>query len=302
MHKLVQLSGISKKYGNKQVLSDISFSLNAGDILGYIGPNGAGKTTTMKIICNLCRTDTGSVYLGEEREKTRIGIVFDYNGLYSDLTARENLEFFLRLYQVPDKEKSVDRLLDMVQLSNVKNERVKTFSKGMARRLVLARAFIQEPDVLIMDEPFDGLDVESQYLIIRFLREWMTAGERGILFTSHNMKEIQSFCNRLVIIDQGKILSSGSVEELLQAHYKGLCIRLSSLADCDRLLRGLSGLYQDWEQQGEKIFIHTAIEKNEMIIQKIIEQNIRFREITEVTESLEEIYIKEVGRNEKRNC
>lgn len=298
MEQLLQLSGIHKSYGNKQVLSGIDFSLASGDILGYIGPNGAGKTTTLKIICNLCRADAGTVLTGDGTKQVRLGVVFDYNGLYPNLTARENLQFFLKLYNIPDKERRLGQILELVELSDVMDQRIKTFSKGMARRLVLARAFIQEPDLLIMDEPFDGLDVESQYLMTRFLKRWVTEENHGILFTSHNMKEIQDFCNRIIFIKDGSIPMQGTVEELLQAHFKGLRIHVSHEEDVEKTCNILSDFYQGFEKKENQICFYTDREKREPMLQAFIAAQIPFREIVEITDNLEEIYIREVGRNE----
>lgn len=297
MEQLLQLSEIYKSYGNKQVLSGVSFSLTHGDILGYIGPNGAGKTTTMNIICNLCKADSGTVFLGDGSKQVRLGVVYDYNGLYPNLTAKENLQFFLRLYGSSNKDKRIEEALDLVGLSDVKDQRVKTFSKGIARRLVLARTLIHDPDLLIMDEPFDGLDVESQYLMTRFLKQWVKE-EHGILITSHNMKEIQHFCNRIVFIKNGIVPLQGTVQELLQKNFKGIRIHISNLKDGEKLCEILSGLYQQYERDKDQILFYTRKENNERIIQTLIAHQFPFREIVEVTDSLEEIYIREVGEHE----
>lgn len=298
MEQLLQLSGVHKSYGDKQVLSGIDFSLAAGDILGYIGPNGAGKTTTMKIICNLCKADAGSVLFGDGTEEVRLGVVFDYNGLYPNLTARENLQFFLKLYNSSDKEKRLDQFLDLVGLSDVMNQRVRFFSKGMARRLVLARTLIHEPNLLLMDEPFDGLDVESQYLMKRFLKQWVKEENHGILFTSHNMREIQEFCNRIILLKKGSIPIQGTVEALLQAHFRGIRIHVSHAEDVERTCDILSGFYRDFERNENQICFYMDKEAREPMIQAFIKAQIPFREIVEVTDSLEEIYIGEVEKNE----
>lgn len=298
MEQLLQLSDIHKSYGDKKVLAGIDFSLAAGDILGYIGPNGAGKTTTMKVICNLCKADSGSVLIGDGSEKIRLGVVFDYNGLYPNLTAKENLQFFLKLYNDSEKVKRLEEFLDLVGLSDVTNQRVRFFSKGMARRLVLARTLIHEPNLLIMDEPFDGLDVESQYLMKGFLRQWAKEENHGILFTSHNMKEIQEFCNRIILLKNGSISIQGSVEAILQAHFRGIQIHVSHAEDVEKVYKILFGFYQSFEKNGNKICFYVDKEAREGMIQAFIAAQIPFREIIEVTDSLEEIYIREVEKNE----
>lgn len=298
MEHLLQLSDIHKSYGDKQVLSGIDFTLGAGDILGYIGPNGAGKTTTMKIICNLCKTDSGTVLIGNGEGEVRLGVVFDYNGLYPNLTAGENLQFFLKLYHQSHKETQLDHVLELVGLSDVKDQRVRFFSKGMARRLVLARTLIHEPNLLLMDEPFDGLDVESQYLMTQFLKQWVKEEQHGILFTSHNMKEIQEFCNRIILLKNGSIPMQGAVEDILQNHFKGIRIHVKQVEDVERACDALSGFYQEYEQKGDQVCFYTDKERGEQLIQAFIAAQISFREIVEVTDSLEEIYIREVGNNE----
>lgn len=298
MESLIQLSNIQKKYGEKQVLSDINLTIHSGDILGYIGPNGAGKTTTIKIICGLCKADSGLIQIGTQKHPIRLGVIFDYNGLYQNLTAKENLEFFARLYALPNANIQIQKLLELVGLINVSEQRVKTFSKGMSRRLALARAFLSQPDILIMDEPFDGLDVQSQYIMFSFLKKWAAEDSHGILITSHNMKEIQDFCNCISFLQNGKICLQGSTEEILQQHFKGLRIHLQNKSDMSALLTTLSDLYQQVNTKGSQAYLTTSFDKTNTIIKVLINSHIPFREITEVTETLEEIYIKEVNAHE----
>lgn len=302
MNKLLQLKNISKSYDNKSVLDNINLQLDSGDILGYIGPNGAGKTTTMKIICGLTKMNSGEIIIDNNQSGNpyKIGVIFDFNGLYLNMTAKENLLYYLKLYDIEKKlhDEEIEKALKLVNLNEVKDKKVKTFSKGMLRRLVIARTLIQSPNILILDEPFDGLDVESHYIIIRFFENWVKNGDRCILLTSHNMKEVAFICNKLAIINDGVILENATIKSILNDNFKCLRIHLRNTMTKNSIEKLFHGLFDKIILHDNELSIYTDKSNNEKIINKIITNEIQFSEIKEVTFDLEEIYMKKVGRNE----
>ena len=179
--KMIEVQDLTKKFNGKTVLNGINFQVNEGEIFGYLGPNGAGKTTTMRIVLGLLKPASGRALvfgkeLGDNGElRRRVGVLLENDGLYERLSAYENLNYYAQLYSVSDIEERIKNLLDFVGLSDRQNDRVGVFSKGMKRRLALARSIIHDPDVLFYDEPSAGLDPEAQKmvrdLILRLARE-----------------------------------------------------------------------------------------------------------------------------------
>lgn len=217
MNAIVEFKGLDKQIGNTMVVENINFSIYSNDIFGYLGPNGAGKTTTIRLLLGLLTPTKGEVLVDgrnpnikDVREK--IGFCLDDDGLYNDLTAWDNLEFFDRIYNSRQgRQKRIRDVLEKIELSSVNNKRVWEFSKGMKRRLALGRALISNPILLVLDEPMSGLDPDGQLLfrgIIKNLAQNIT-----IFLSSHNLAEVENICNRVAIINK-TILVSDSVENL----------------------------------------------------------------------------------------
>ena len=218
----LRADSISYAYGDRQAVVDVSFTVDRGEVLGLLGPNGAGKSTAIKMLTGQLVADDGSIeILGmampEHREQiqSRIGVSFEERNLYPALSAHENLRFFARLHGVRNLD--VDALLERVGLEGRGRERVAGFSKGMQQRLMLARALVNEPDVLFLDEPTDGLDPVSA----RAIRELIAAeAERGaaVLLTTHDMHEADQLSDRVAFLDEGRILALDTPEQLKLAH------------------------------------------------------------------------------------
>jgi ABC-type multidrug transport system ATPase subunit len=209
-------------YGDLVAVDGVSLSVSAGEILGLLGPNGAGKSTTIKLLIGLLEPDSGSIeVLGmampRQREaiQARIGVVFEEKNLYPNLTGRENLAFFARLFGLRDAD--IDGLLERVGLATRARDRVSGYSKGMRQRLSVARALLHRPDVLFLDEPTDGLDPVSARSIRALIRE---EAERGVavLLTTHDMYEADELSHRVAFIDEGRILALDAPEQLKLQH------------------------------------------------------------------------------------
>lgn len=216
--------GLRHAYGDRLAVDDVSVEVRAGEVLGLLGPNGAGKSTVIKCLTGQLRPDAGAVQvLGvdllhrPDRVQGRIGVCFEEKNLYGDMSARENLRFFGRLFGLRLGRDDVDAMLERVDLTGRGTERVDGFSKGMKQRLMIARSLVNRPDVLFLDEPTDGLDPVSARAIRRIIHE---EAERGaaVLLTTHDMFEADRLADRLAFINQGRILAVDTPESFKLAH------------------------------------------------------------------------------------
>lgn len=218
----IEVKNISKRFADVQALNDVSLSIRQGDFFGLLGPNGAGKTTLMRIMCGLLSPDSGELrILDSKLERWQIpfamGVVPQDIALYDVLTAEGNLELFgkLRGLSGHDLNKRVDRVLAQIGLSDRKKSRVKGFSGGMKRRLNLGVALLSDPRVLLLDEPTVGVDPQSRASIFELLESLHQTG-MTILYTTHYMEEAERLCRTIAILDHGKMLGIGSLEELVK--------------------------------------------------------------------------------------
>ncbi len=220
---LLEVSHLRKSFGNTVAVSDLSFHVDAGEIFGLVGPNGAGKSTTMMILAGVRRADAGTVTIaghaagqGKPAVQRMLGVVPQDLAIYADLTARENLEFFGEMYDVPraELERRIERVLGQVGLEPHADQYVRTFSGGMKRRLNFGMALIHQPRLVILDEPTVGVDPQSRSHILDCVRQLAAEGV-AVIYASHYMEEVEALCQRVAVIDHGKLLAVGTLEELL---------------------------------------------------------------------------------------
>lgn len=209
---MIQISSLIKQYGLYPVLRGVNLNLAAGDFVTLVGPNGAGKSTLMRIVATLLKPTSGEVKIGgwlmpqfSDRVRQHIGLVSHQTLLYGDLTAAENLMFFAKLYRLDNGEARVAEALRRVGLAARQRDAVRTFSRGMMQRLTLARATLHEPDVLLMDEPYTGLDQDASGLLDDLLRQ-ESANGRTILMITHDLVHGLNLCDRVAILSRGKIV------------------------------------------------------------------------------------------------
>lgn len=240
-------SGLRKTYGDRLAVDDVAFSVNAGESYGLLGPNGAGKTTTISMLCGLLQPDAGSVEVGGEVMRTgrcvakqHLGLVPQDIALYPDLTARENLRFFGRLQGLnrTDLRTRVDEVLEIVALEDRAGDRVESFSGGMKRRCNIAAALLHHPQLLVLDEPTVGVDPQSRASILDGIAALQDHG-MAVLYTTHYMEEAQRLCDRIGIIDEGRLVAEGTQSELLAAIGQHPVVRLSIDGDPDSLVLAL---------------------------------------------------------------
>lgn len=221
----ISIQNIFKTYSkDKFVLNNISFEIKNKDKLGILGPNGAGKTTLISIICGILETSKGNIVYSENSKeityskfKNLLGYVPQELAFYQELSPIQNLNFFGAMYGLSKEkiEKKSEELLKILGLLEVKNDRAKTFSGGMKRRLNLAISILHEPKILFLDEPTVGIDVQSKNAIITFLNELNKKGTT-IIYTSHYLKEAETLCNKVLLIDNGEIKAFNEIEKLKQ--------------------------------------------------------------------------------------
>ncbi len=221
---IIEVKNLIKKFGNELIaVDDVSFDVQRGEIFAFLGPNGAGKSTTIKMLTTLLHPTGGSIRLNDHdpaREADAVrhsfGIVFQDPSLDDELTAYENMEFHGVLYSVPKatRRERIEQLLKFVELWDRKDDLVKQFSGGMKRRLEIARGLLHHPKILFLDEPTLGLDPQTRNHMWNYLKELNTKEGITIFFTTHYMEEADRIAQRIAIIDHGKIIASGTPEEL----------------------------------------------------------------------------------------
>jgi ABC-2 type transport system ATP-binding protein len=219
---MLLIENLCKSFGSLKAVDDISFEVKESEIFGFVGPNGAGKTTTINLICSLLKPDSGQIFIdgmecgyGGIEVKRKLGVVPQDIAVYEDLNARENLKFWGSLYDISGKEleRRVSYLLELTGLQERAKEQVKNFSGGMKRRLNMAAGMIHKPKLLLLDEPTIGIDPQARHNMLDMVSNIAREGTT-ILYTSHYMDEVEELCGRLAIIDHGRILAQGTVDEV----------------------------------------------------------------------------------------
>ena len=224
MEELIKVTGLTKSYENSPAVSDLSFSVKKGEIVGLLGPNGAGKSTTINILATVLKPDSGNISicgynLQNEKNKIKqsIGIVPQDLAIYEEISAEKNVSFFASLYGLRGqklKERTAFAL-DLVGLTDKRKNKPKTFSGGMKRRLNIACAIAHDPQIIIMDEPTVGIDPQSRNHILESI---LKLKEHGVSILTHYMEEVEHIADRILVIDKGKQIAEGTLKELLQSY------------------------------------------------------------------------------------
>ena len=222
---MIEVQGLSKRFGNVQALDGIDFRAEDGRITGLLGPNGAGKSTALRILCTVLSADAGMVRLGgiDIRDdplavRRRIGVLPHNANLYGNLTARENIDYYASLQGIDGAERkiAVSRIIDALDIADIAERRAKGFSQGQRVRVALARALVHGPQTLVLDEPTNGLDVMATRALRDVVRERRDAG-CCVLFSSHVMQEVAALCDRIVILAHGRVAVAGTTDDIRAA-------------------------------------------------------------------------------------
>jgi len=221
----LEVIGLSKIYNNKEAVKDISFKVNKNEIIGILGPNGCGKTTTIGMILGLLKPSNGKVLInGIEIEKKRVDLlnhlnfISPYIELPKKLTVKQNLEVYGRLYDVKNLKKKIEMLSEKLRLSEIINKLTGELSSGQKNRVSLAKSIINNPTVLLLDEPTASLDPETGDFVRSFLESYQKENKASILLASHNMSEVERLCSSVLMMNKGSIVDSGKPEQLIKKH------------------------------------------------------------------------------------
>ena len=222
MEHVLEVKNVSKMYGTKYVLKNININISKGEIFGFIGPNGAGKSTLMRIITGMTTPSDGQVFIcGHSVQKdfekaiANIGATIENTNLYGYMTAKQNLTYFASLYPNVSKDRVVDTL-EIVGLKDRMNEPVKNYSLGMRQKLGLAQAMLHEPELLVLDEPTNGLDAESVIKLRQILRKLVAEKNIAILLSSHNLSEVEQLCDTVAFVDHGSVVETRTMNKIKQ--------------------------------------------------------------------------------------
>ena len=294
MNTILKCENLNKKFGKKQILKNVSSEVNEGEILGFIGPNGAGKTTTIKMILGLQSIDSGNVYINnynikKEYEKAieKVGAIVENPDLYMYLTGYENLKLIQNLYKNVSKER-INEVVKLVKLNTRINDKVSKYSLGMRQRLGIAAALINKPNLLILDEPTNGLDPEGIKELRDILKKLAQKENVGIIISSHNLSELESFCNKIVIIKNGEIVEENKLSDFKK-------IEESYIIEVDNITKIKEIEFEKINENNIKI--HANKKEIPAIIKKLVENNIKIYTVREETITLEDAFLKRTGGN-----
>jgi ABC-2 type transport system ATP-binding protein len=310
--KGLDVSHLRKSFGTVLAVDDLSFSVNRGEILGLIGPNGAGKSTCMMIIIGLLKADAGTIKLDGQVYDPRnpamrscLGIVPQELAIYPELTASQNLQFFGSLYGLhgPKLEQRVQYVLELTGLTPNADHTPTTFSGGMSRRLNFGIALLHEPQFVILDEPTVGIDPQSRSNLLDCVRQ-LSAHGVGVLYASHYMEEVEAICDRVAIIDYGRLLQEGTLDELLDRTQTQVCIKVGTLSsELTNQLARSAKVHADADGSTRIVIQEKTEARNEMrkdrlrtVLDLLESENVPLLGIETNAKSLESLFLQLTGR------
>ena len=306
---MIEAENLTKKFGNLTAVDYLTLKVNAGEVFGFLGPNGAGKTTTVRMLCCLISKTSGTAKIsdytiGEESDclkiRKLIGLVPDNVGLYDDLTAYENLDFYGKLYKLnkADRKTNIQHFLEMLGLWEKRDVMAGTFSKGMKQKLAIARALIHDPQILFMDEPTASLDPESAKTVRDFILK-LKKEKKTIFLNTHNLDEAQRICDKIGILNT-KLMALGSPEELERSMgNRRTVIQLEKISE--RILKSLENLSLGnitSEDNKLTIKLDDPYNENPAIVRAIVQAGGNVQSVSVFSSTLEETYLKLVRERE----
>ncbi len=310
MEPVLSVDQVSRSFGSRLAVDQVSFSLAEGETYGLLGPNGAGKSTTISMICGLLAPDQGTITVAgttiatnTTAGRSEIGYVPQEIALYPDLTAKENLRFFAHLYQVGDKATSldqrVDEVLDMIGLTDRANDRTDSFSGGMKRRLNIGLGLLHSPRLLVLDEPTVGVDPQSRNAILTSVEDLGRSG-LAVLYTTHYMEEAERLCDRIGIIDEGNLIAEGTRRELTNQLGDADRITIELDGDATTATPAISEIDQIRKVDGNKnqleVMVDSASETLPQILHTLAEQDRSVRSVTIAEPDLEAVFLHLTGK------
>ena len=304
MNSVIEVDHLTHRYGQRLAVDDLSFSANPGEVLGLLGPNGAGKTTTVRLLNGLFHPQAGQMRLlgldpvtQGDQVRRQTGVLTETPALYERLTARQNLEFFATLAGMPvgGRAERVKELLAFFDLTGRAAEKVGTYSKGMKQRLALARALLTHPPLLFLDEPTSGLDPEAAAQVHDLIESIHQHNGQTVVLATHNLYDAQRLCDRVVIMNHGRLLALGTLEELRQRFAPGLWVQVELWQPLPELngesLSRFTGVLE--VKQDSPLSLRIQVNENAVVPRLVIylvQQGAQILSVAPQQVSLEEIY------------
>ena len=300
---LIHALGLTKRFGSFVAVDHIGFDVRAGEAFGFLGPNGAGKTSTMRMIACASPVTEGDLRVlnmsprsDASRIKARLGVVPQQDNLDTEITVRENLLMYARYFDIPRHvaERRADELLDFVELADRAGAQVEPLSGGMKRRLTIARALVNEPDLILLDEPTTGLDPQARHVVWERLYQLKRRGAT-LLLTTHYMDEAERLCDRLVVMDKARIVAEGSPRELIAKYSTREVLELRFPDDARVRVDGrLSGIGERVELLPDRVQIYTT--DGEQALQQVHALGIPLESAVVRRSTLEDVFLRITGR------
>ncbi len=298
MENILECKNLCKAFGKKQILHNVSFEIKKGDILGFIGPNGAGKTTTIKLILGLQSITSGKVLINGydvEKEFTKaiekVGAIVENPDMYMYMSGYDNLKLVANMYK-GITTKRIDEVVKLVKLENRINDKVSKYSLGMRQRLGIAQAILHNPNLLILDEPTNGLDPEGIKEMRELLVDLAKKEEMAILISSHNLAELDNFCNKICIIKNGEIIETNEITAIKKdIEHQQFIVEIDNT-------KNIKKLYSEATIVNDKIFkISMKKENVPNLVVNLVNNNIKIYEVKEDEKSLEDAFFERTGGN-----
>lgn len=297
MEEIIIVKNLKKVYKKETAVEKVCFELAPGSIMGLLGTNGAGKTTTLKMITNLCSKEEGQIVIGGVSlddnpylALSKVGAALDTPSFYQELTARENIECFAQLYKGISGRRVME-LLDYVGLATQSEKKVKNFSLGMKQRLALARAMLGQPELIILDEPANGLDPQGQIDLYRLICDQARDQKTTFIVSSHQLHDMEKFCTDILILDKGKSVLQGKTEEILSETTNVVDCMLEEKEGFLALLSWLPGVIL-LSQKGELFTVRLEDIGFHEFVQKIVENKLHIRYLSMRRNSLQDLFLK----------
>jgi ABC-2 type transport system ATP-binding protein len=301
---VLRTDNLTRQFGKLTAVDTLNLSLEPGDIMGFIGPNGAGKTTTIKMVATLLKPSSGTVYIDgvdvvQEPQEVRrlLGYMPDFFGLYDGVMVWEYLDFFAAAYQIPraKRKQAIDDVLELTDLTVKRDSFVEALSRGMKQRLCLAKTILHDPKLLLLDEPASGLDPHARIEIKELLKELRKLG-KTILISSHILPELADFCNKVAIIERGKLIVSGDVGQIMEQCRGGIVLNIELVDRQDEALAFL----RTFDMVTDPAAVDGAIsvkyigqsDESYRVLEALTAQGFRVRSFNEADVDLEDIFLR----------
>lgn len=298
METILKCENLCKNFGKRNILKNVSLEVKEGDILGFIGPNGAGKTTTIKLILGLQNITSGSVKINGydvEKEFTKaiekVGAIVENPDMYMYLSGYQNLELVANLYKGITKNR-IEEVVKLVKLEKRIKDKVSKYSLGMRQRLGIAQAILRKPNLLILDEPTNGLDPEGIKEMRELLIELASKEKMAILISSHNLAELDNFCNKVCIIKNGEVIETSEINKIKKEVSQEF--EIFEVDDTEKVKTIIEGIIIIDKRNFK---MNVSKEKVPEVIKKLVDNNIKVYEVKQEEKSLEEAFLKMTGGN-----